>query len=282
MYKYILIPLFLLTSGLFAQDITATQKLPTSAMPGTEFTVETTVNRSKVNGFMKFFQEIPEGFTAAEIESKGGTFTFADGGAKIVWISPPSEDIFVISYKVTVDGGVSGLKPLPGKISYINNNERKIFDLPIVNIMIGIATAPVKKEIPSNPPLTSASTPPVQTTPATTTPVVAATPVKTPLSVQKETAPKTSTPATFTKVPTSALPSSSGKIYKVQIGAYAAKPKIEGVPEISTFVLENGITKYFSGSFTAYEDAVKRKKEMSDKGFQGAFIVAFENGKIVK
>ena len=28
--------------------------------------------------------------------------------------------------------------------------------------------------------------------------------------------------------------------------------------------------------------SVKRKKEMADKGFQGAFIVSFENGKIVK
>jgi hypothetical protein len=54
------------------------------------------------------------------------------------------------------------------------------------------------------------------------------------------------------------------------------------VPEITTVVLENGITKYFSGNFSIYEDAVKRRKEMVEKGFQGAFIVAFENGKIVK
>ncbi len=274
MYKYFTLILLLLTTSLLAQDITATQKVPINAMPGTDFIIETTVYKPRVTGFMKFFQEIPEGFTATEIESKSGTFTFADGGAKIVWLSPPADEVFTITYKVTVNGGISGLKALPGKISYINNNERKIFDLPAVSIQIGLATPPVKKVIPTTNPTTTQplKTNPVATTitaPATTTPE------------KKETS-QTTTPATFTKVPTSALPTSTGKMYRVQIGAYSAKPKIDGVPEISTVVLDNGITKYFSGNYSTYEEAVKRKKEILDKGFQGAFIVAFENGKIVK
>ena len=110
MYKYFTFLLLFLTTGLFAQDITATQKIPVSAMPGTDFIVETTINKGKSKDFMKFFQEIPEGFTATEIESKNGTFTFADGGAKIVWITPPSEETFIIKYKITVNGGVSGKK----------------------------------------------------------------------------------------------------------------------------------------------------------------------------
>ena len=286
MYKFFTLTLLLLTANLFAQEVTATQKIPKSALPGTDFTIETTVNRARVTGFMKFFQEIPEGFTASEIESKGGTFTFADGGAKIVWISPPADDIFTISYKITVNGGVSGMKQLPGKISYINNNERKIFDLPVASIMIGTATVPVKKEIPVTNPVPLTTTTPVKTNPLTT-PVAntTSTPAKATTSseVKKEVPIVTpSQPATFTKVPSSALPTSSGKMYRVQIGAFAAKPKIDGVPEITTVVLENGITKYFSGNFSIYEDAVKRRKEMVEKGFNGSFIVSFENGKIVK
>ena len=61
--------LLFLSAGLVAQDITGTQKIPTRALPGTDFIVETTINKGKINGFMKFFQEIPEGFTATEIES---------------------------------------------------------------------------------------------------------------------------------------------------------------------------------------------------------------------
>jgi hypothetical protein len=286
MYKFFTLTLLLLTANLFAQEVTATQKIPKSALPGTDFTIETTVNRARVTGFMKFFQEIPEGFTASEIESKGGTFTFADGGAKIVWISPPADDIFTISYKITVNGGVSGMKQLPGKISYINNNERKIFDLPVASIMIGSATVPVKKEIPVTNPVPLTTTTPIKTNPVTT-PVAntTSTPAKatTSTEVKKEVPIVTASQlATLAKVPSSALPTSSGKMYRVQIGAFAAKPKIDGVPEITTVVLENGITKYFSGNFSIYEDAVKRRKEMVEKGFNGSFIVSFENGKIVK
>jgi len=275
MLKFFIFFLFLLPVGLFAQNIIGTQKIPATALPGTEFTVETTINKGAIKNFMKFFQEIPEGLVASEIESQGGTFTFADGGAKIVWISPPSDEIFVIKYKITVNGGVSGTKKLPAKISYIDNNERKVFDFPIATIIIG-TTTPVKKEIPSTNP--TISTQPIKTAPVATTPITTTTPVK------KETPASTTPtqPTTFSKVPTTALPSSSGKMYRVQIGAFSAKPKIDGVPEVTTLVLENGITKYFSGNYSTYEEALKRKKEMVEKGFQGAFIVAFEGDKIVK
>ncbi|HEY0030491.1 MAG TPA: SPOR domain-containing protein [Bacteroidia bacterium] len=287
MLKYISVAFILFISGaIHSQEITAIQKIPASAMPGTDFIVETIVNRgSSATGFMKFFQELPTGFTAVDIESKGGSFTFADGGAKIVWITPPSDPTFTISYRVTVAGGMSGMQNMPCKIAYISNNERKTFEFEPKSIMIGTATVPVKKEIPSNPPpTTQTTTAPVKTPPATNPPVTTTAPVKKdppPPPVKKD--PVTPTqPATFSKVPASALPSSTGKMYRVQIGAFAAKPKIEGVPEVTTVVLENGITKYFSGNYSTYEEAVKRKKEMIDKGFQGAFIVAFENGKIVK
>lgn len=280
MSKYCFLLFLFLSSGLAAQEITGTQKIPTSALPGTDFIVETIINKGKINGFMKFFQVIPEGLIATEIENQGGTFTFADGGAKIVWVAPPMDETFTITYKITVNGGVSGTKSLPAKISYITNNERKIFDFPATSIIIGTATPPVQKVIPSNNPTTS--TQPVKTAPVTTT-----TPVKTnpPAEQKKTTTPTTATPtqpATFSKVPTSALPASSGKMYRVQIGAFSAKPKIDGVHEVTTVVLDNGITKYFSGNFSTYEEALKRKKEVIEKGFQGAFIVAFEGGKIVK
>ncbi|MGZ4056677.1 MAG: hypothetical protein ACXVPU_11125 [Bacteroidia bacterium] len=290
-YFYFILLLFITSTAAVGQEILATQKIPASAMPGTDFVVETTVNRGSVTGFMKFFQELPEGYTATDIESKGGSFTYADNGAKIVWLAPPSETVYILSYKVTVPANAAtGQKSLPCKISYISNNERKVLDLEPKTIMIGNGSVPVvKKDVPpatTSTPATVATTPVVAKTtppPANPTPPVTTAPV-----VKKETSPATTTPSspaatpTFSKVPTSALPASQGKIYKVQIGAFAAKPKIEGVPELSTFVLDNGITKYFSGKFSLYEDAVKRKKEMIDKGFQGAFIVAFENGQIVK
>ncbi|MFL5762350.1 MAG: hypothetical protein ACJ77K_00325 [Bacteroidia bacterium] len=279
--------LLLLAGSIHSQEITATQKIPANALPGTDFIVETTINKGASHDFMKFFQALPAGFTAADIESKGGAFTFADGGAKIVWISPPADPVFTISYRVTVGGGMSGPQNMPAKISYIMNSERKAFEME-ATIMIGTAGTPLNKTLPTTNPVVStepAKTEPPKTEPVKTEPVKTSdnipTVVKTtPPPVQEKKDP--AQPTTFNKVPVTALPASAGRTYKVQIGAFSQKPTIDGVPQMSTFVLDNGITKYFSGNFPTYEDAVKRKKEMLDKGFQGAFIVAFENGKPIK
>jgi hypothetical protein len=298
--------LILVTAGAFAQDLTATQTIPASAAAGSSFTVEININRGSINGFMKFFQELPAGFTATEIDSKGGSFSFADNGAKVVWIAPPNEPTYTVSYKVTVPPDASGTKTITAKFSYINNNERKIFDFEPKTIIIegpgGSKTPPppgtAAKATPSTPVVTKqpavaekqtpAVVPPVKT--ASVTPVVAEK-VSPPAQMPAKPAGNPTTPVTqkteaavvpATKVPVTAVPSSTGKTYRVQIGAFSAKPKIDDVKDISVIVLDNGITKYFSGNFSTIEEATKRKEEVAKKGFPGAFIVSFENGKIVK
>jgi cell division septation protein DedD len=284
--------LILVTAGAFAQDLTATQTFPSSVAAGSSFTVEININRGSINGFMKFFQELPAGFVATEIDSKGGSFSFADNGAKVVWIAPPNEPTYTVSYKVTVPADASGTKNITAKFSYINNNERKIFDFEPKTISIGGAGSAT---IPSSTPVATKQPPITEKQPVVVPPVKSiATP---PVAVEKPASPpaKTSNPPTLpastkteaaavpaTKVPVTAVPSSTGKSYRVQIGAFSAKPKIDDVKDISTIVLDNGITKYFSGNFATIEEATKRKEEVAKKGFPGAFIVSFENGKIVK
>lgn len=293
--------LILVTAGAFAQDLTATQNVPTTAAAGSSFTVEININRGSINGFMKFFQELPPGFTASEIDSKGGSFSFADNGAKVVWIAPPNEPTYTISYKVNVPADASGPKVLNAKFSFINNNERKIFEFepktitiggsgavastptPVKTAQIGSTTpakvsTPIAEKTPATPPAekeTAAAVPSSKpTNPPTTTPAKEA---STPMVAQKK---ETVTPSA-TK-PATSTPASAGKTYRVQIGAFSAKPKLGDVQDITTVVLDNGITKYFSGNFATVEEATKRKEEVAKKGFPGAFVVAFENGKIAK
>lgn len=300
--------LILITAGALAQDLTATQSVPASAAPGSSFTVEININRGSINGFMKFFQELPPGFTATEIDSKGGSFSFADNGAKVVWIAPPNEPTYVVSYKINVPADASGPKVFNAKFSYINNNERKIFDFEPKTVTIegtgsastAKATPPVKTGQMSNTPAKPSTVPsekPV-TPPATTVPDKTATatvvppkpasiPATSPAKEHATTSPATTqkneinAPVTA-KVPVTGAPSTGGKTYRVQIGAFSAKPKLGNVTDITTVVLDNGITKYFSGNFSTVEEATKRKEEVAKKGFPGAFVVSFENGKIVK
>jgi hypothetical protein len=306
MKQFVFSFLILVTTGAFAQDLTATQVFPASAAPGSTFTVEININRGSINGFMKFFQELPPGFTATEGDSKGGSFSYADNGAKVVWIAPPNEPTYTVSYKVTVPADASGSKTITAKFSYINNNERKIFDFEPKTITIegpGAAkTVPppgtAAKPTPSTPVATKqppvvekqpvAAVPPAKST--VSSPAVSEK-VNPPVQPPVKTASISSTPVTqkteaaavpATKVPVTAVPSSTGKTYRVQIGAFSAKPKIDEVKDVSVVVLDNGITKYFSGNFSTIEEATKRKEEVIKKGFPGAFIVSFENGKIVK
>lgn len=253
--------IFLTTTISFAQGLTATQKIPAEILAGNDFVIETTINRDTITGFTKFFQPLPEGFTAKAIESKGGSFAFAENGAKVVWLYPPAELNYTFSYKVSVPKNASGSKLLGGKISYItNSNLRKVVDLETKTVTVSNNSAIVRIE-PTAPSAKSSN------------------------EINKiieKTKIASNQPVVSPVVPVTAMPSSVGRTFRVQIGAFNLKPKITGVPEPTTIVLENGMTKYFSGNFGSIETAEKRKKEMVGKGFKDAFIVAFENGKIMR
>ncbi|MCX6182101.1 MAG: SPOR domain-containing protein [Bacteroidetes bacterium] len=72
-------------------------------------------------------------------------------------------------------------------------------------------------------------------------------------------------------------------IYKVQLGAYSVKKDdavFKGLQEISVEE-SNGVYRYFTGSFTSKDEAVKRAQEAKDKGFPGAHVKPFKDGKMV-
>lgn len=246
----------------FSQDLTATVKTVNSVIAGKDFIVEISINKTGTGGFMKYFQELPPGYSATTIETKGGDFTFADNGAKIIWMAMPFENQLAISYKINTPENASGTVPIGGKFSYIVDNERKIFEVTPVNVIIGkVSESALPKETPKE--------------------IVKEIPVEKKVSEEPKKEALTIIPPP-SKAPATAASVVPGKTFRVQIGAFTTKPKLEGVPEPSTVVLDNGVTKYFSGNFKTYEDATKRKKELIEKGFQGAFVVSFENGRIVK
>jgi hypothetical protein len=67
--------------------------------------------------------------------------------------------------------------------------------------------------------------------------------------------------------------------YKVQIGAFKNKPDVKTqFPGIETIfgTGEDGITRYYSGSFSTYEEAEAYRKELAAKGYKNAFVVGYE------
>ncbi|MEO6883230.1 MAG: hypothetical protein ABI199_04305 [Bacteroidia bacterium] len=76
-------------------------------------------------------------------------------------------------------------------------------------------------------------------------------------------------------------------VFKVQIGAYKKQIPLDiankflalGGNGVNSFVDENGITIYTTGSFSTFDDAVTLKDKIVKAGITDAFVVAFNNGK---
>ena len=70
--------------------------------------------------------------------------------------------------------------------------------------------------------------------------------------------------------------------YKIQIGVFRNTPNqkaLEKIPAISKSTSDsNGLTKYYSGSWSKYSEAQSMVKIIQEAGFQGAFVVAFCDG----
>ncbi|MBL7952737.1 MAG: hypothetical protein JNM62_13580 [Flavobacteriales bacterium] len=127
----------LLIDPLFLADISITQNIPSTMAPGTEVRVTVTVNKAELSGFAKLQLDLPQGLTATAIETKGASFTFADQKAKFIWMALPSTPTFKVTYTLTADASVSGNLAIQGRLSYIEDNERKTFDLPTSTVDFG-------------------------------------------------------------------------------------------------------------------------------------------------
>ncbi len=71
-------------------------------------------------------------------------------------------------------------------------------------------------------------------------------------------------------------------VFKIQIGVFKNTPAEEAlkkIPPVSKLAIpKKGLTKYFAGKYSSYEDAQKDLQKVKDAGFSGAFIVAFYKG----
>ena len=73
-------------------------------------------------------------------------------------------------------------------------------------------------------------------------------------------------------------------IVRVQLGAFKqklSKDIFAGIPDMVVLKGDDGLTRYYTGSFTDVNQAAALKVDMLMKGFDGAFLTAFKGGKRV-
>ena len=82
----------------------------------------------------------------------------------------------------------------------------------------------------------------------------------------------------------SITPESKNTVVRVQLGAFRQKLSHDiftGINDLVVLKGDDGLTRYYTGSFTDVNPAAAHKVDMLKKGFSGAFLVAFKNGKRV-
>ncbi|HEY1038755.1 MAG TPA: hypothetical protein VGF30_05080 [Bacteroidia bacterium] len=167
MLKYIILLInsiaILFYNIFFGDGVTITPKLPSNVKPGTEFTAEIVVKKGTISGFSKLQVDLPQGFTAKELDSKGGTFSFVNGAVKYIWTALPADEEFTVKFIVTTDAAAQGTKQVQGKFSYIVNNAKQQNEFGPVDIVIDGASSVVTNTV------TPVSTSSVATTNTTST-----------------------------------------------------------------------------------------------------------------
>lgn len=114
-----------------ADGVTVTQSFPADLKPGSEYTIELTINKGGIGGFAKLQQELPEGITATAVDSKGASFSFSGNAVKFIWTSLPAEPEFKINYKIAVAANApTGEKMIAGKFFYVTDNIKQSVDIP--------------------------------------------------------------------------------------------------------------------------------------------------------
>ncbi|MBN1413917.1 MAG: hypothetical protein JW973_02350 [Bacteroidales bacterium] len=126
----------LLVLQLFTGNVSITMQAPTQVTAGTEFEVKLTLNKSDLEGFSRFQQNIPPGLEAVSATSANADFSFSENRLRLIWLRMPQQDEFTVTYKIKVDQRLKGVFDLGGKFSYIDNNERKSVDVASQSITI--------------------------------------------------------------------------------------------------------------------------------------------------
>lgn len=105
-----------------AQMLSIASNIPQKAVAGHKFRVVLTVQKEYVNGFAKYEQKLPLGFTALEDSGQNAEFHFDNQVLTLVWLRLPASGFFKTSFTIQVADTLKGLFKMSGKFSYLYKN----------------------------------------------------------------------------------------------------------------------------------------------------------------
>lgn len=130
--------------------VSITGNFPKNVKPNSEFSAEILIKKGSVGGFAKLQLEVPQGFTVKELESKAGSFSFANNIAKIIWTATPSDAEFTVKFILIADASTLGSKSISSKFSFVNNNNKEVIEMTPVEIIVGDVEAQAIVSVDTN------------------------------------------------------------------------------------------------------------------------------------
>jgi hypothetical protein len=261
-----------------------------------EYIVSILVNKEQLKKFAKIEETIPAGFTALNISSNEGIFTFKDGKVKYLWMNLPASNYFTVSYKLIPSNSAKEVL-ITGNFSFITDDKTQ--SIPIIEKNADLANlTPEKVKLilqQQAQPLVAVS----NTATTDTSKVVAVVQQKqqdktiqtqvTPVTdnTQKTTAQITKPPVKQTSEELSdLLGPQTGIYYRVQIAAGHKPINIKSY--FTKFKLDNkvfkenhdGWIKYSIGSFPQYREARDYRVHLwNTTSMTDAFVSAYNEGR---
>lgn len=111
------------------QKIEVQHNLPDQLSPGSSTEVELVISKGKVEGFAKLQINVDPGLTIEAIENAGASFTFNDQKAKFIWMSLPEDKDVTLRFRLIAAPDAAGPKNMDGHFSYIDDNQRLVYDI---------------------------------------------------------------------------------------------------------------------------------------------------------
>jgi len=106
-----------------AQMLSIASNIPQKAVAGHKFRIVLTVQKEYVNGFAKYVQNLPAGFTALEDSGQNAEFHFENQVLELVWLRLPASDFFKTSFTIQVADTLKGSFKMNGQFSYLYKNK---------------------------------------------------------------------------------------------------------------------------------------------------------------
>ncbi len=102
--------------------------IPAEVKSDTSYNVKVVVSKDSLNGAATYHQEIPEGFVAKEIDSRGGRFNFSDQVLEIKWDKLPVDNPLVFSYQLTTAELEPKTYTFKGNFVYEEDTVKRVVD----------------------------------------------------------------------------------------------------------------------------------------------------------